>query len=90
MFHLKLTIMTKEIILVEVVNGSDLSTEHCKAFTSNAAADEYFTYLIGKYQITDDGETIEEFIEDGYCDFDYFGERKSIITKCIIYEEDCL
>ena len=80
--------MTKEIILVEVVNGSDLSTDYSKAFNDTEKAEKYFTYLVGKYQITDDGEDIEVFLDNGYCDFDYFGEKKSIIIKCIYFEDD--
>lgn len=76
--------MTREIILVEVVNGNDLSTDDCRAFTDDEKAKEYFIGLIWEYKITDDIEEAECFYEDGFCDF----ENMSIITKCIILEED--
>jgi len=86
--------MTKEIILVEVVNKNDMSTSENKAFTITEKADDYFRFLVGKYGITDDGNDIEAFLEDGFCDFnDYIygnGEMKSIITKCIAFDYDGL
>jgi hypothetical protein len=80
--------MKKEIILVEVVNGYDLSTDYCRCFSNTVSADEYFRTLVGRFNITDNEDDIDCFIEDGFCDFDYEGEKMSIITKCVIYEED--
>jgi hypothetical protein len=84
--------MVREIILVEVVNKSDMSTDDSKAFTSVEKAEDYFVSLIGKFHITDDDEQIEGFLESGYCDFNdtFFGhgEEHSIIIKEISFEED--
>jgi len=84
--------MAKEIILVEVVCKDDISTSNSKAFTNVKKAEDYFKSLIGKFHITDDGEQIEEFLDDGYCDFNdtFFGhgEEHSIIIKEISFEEE--
>jgi hypothetical protein len=80
--------MTKEIILVEVVNGSNLSTDYCRCFSSMVSADDYFRTLVERFNITDNEDDIDAFIEDGFCDFDYEGEKMSIITKCISFDED--
>ena len=70
------------IFLVETINGSDLSILYCKSFTNKDKADDYFTYLIGKFQISDDGEYIDECLSDGRCDFtDDDGFKMSIVIK---------
>ena len=59
----------KTIFLVEVIDGSNLTLPYCKSFTDEKKAKDYFTYLIGKFQISDDGEYIDECANNGYCDF---------------------
>lgn len=79
----------RQIFLVEAINGSDLSLFYCKSFVNKDKANDYFTYLIGKFQISDDGEYIDECISDGYCDFtDNDGFKISIIIKEITLMDD--
>ena len=73
----------KQAFLVEVINGSDLSLLYCKSFTKKDKADDYFTYLIGKFQISDDGEYIDECLSDGCC---YFTDNDGIKMRIVIEE----
>ena len=79
--------MTREIILVEVVRDSDLSTDWVKAFTDLVKAENYFRTLIAKFEITDDEEEISYFLDCGFCDFDYLDEKMSILIHTIPFEE---
>ncbi len=80
--------MRREIILVEIVQKSDLSTDRCRAFTDSIHAEDYFRWLIDAYDITDDEQEISAYVDQGFCDFTYLDDEMSLITKTIIFEED--
>ena len=80
--------MTREIILVEVVDKNTISTDYCKAFTDSYKAEDYFRSLVSKFNVTDDEQDISAFLDNGFCDFDFFGEPMSIIIKTISFDCD--
>ena len=78
--------MTREVILVEVVTQSDMSTDKSKTFTNTEKAESYFTDIMKTdFDITDE-EMIGIALDCGFFDDDING--KSIIIKEISFEED--
>ena len=92
--------MIREIILVEVVNKADMSTEESKAFTNAEKAENYFKKLLeesfGEYfkKLLEesfgelDEEDLEMAIDNGYYDSDDIVDGQSVIIKEISFEED--
>ena len=78
--------MTREVILVEVVTQSDMSTDKSKTFTNTEKAESYFTDIMkNDFDIADE-EMIGIALDCGFFDDDING--KSIIIKEISFEED--
>ena len=73
--------MTKEIILVEVLNGGDLSTEKSKAFTRTYDAESYFIELLKEFGITDE-DTIDSALDNGYYDVEVPFPTPSSLATC--------
>lgn len=84
--------MTKEIILVEVITKSDMSTEKSKAFNDSDKAEEYFIDLIKEMFPTIEQDDIDYALDNGFYDYKLSypngtTEEKSVSIKVIIYEE---
>lgn len=80
--------MIREVILVEIIYGANLSTDKCKVFTSTEKADNYFKDLLKEFDITNEDD-VEAYLDDGYCDFTLDTDEKvSIMIKEISFEED--
>ena len=80
--------MIREIILVEVVNKADMSTEESKAFTNAEKAENYFKKLLEESFGELDEEDLEMAIDNGYYDSDDIVDGQSVIIKEISFEED--
>ena len=80
--------MIREVILVEVVNKPDMSTEDSKTFTKTEKAESYFVELLKKHFGDFDDNEIEEALDNGYYDSNDIVEGKSAIIKEISFEED--
>ena len=78
--------MTREVILVEVVTQSDMSTDKSKTFTNTEKAESYFTDIMKTDFDIADEEMIGIALDCGFFDDDING--KSIIIKEISFEED--
>ena len=78
--------MIREVILVEVVTQSDMSTDKSKTFTNTEKAESYFTDIMKTdFDIADEA-MIRLSLACGFFDDDING--KSIIIKEISFEED--
>ena len=80
--------MVKEVILVEIINKSNMSTDKSKAFTNTEKAEAYFKELLEEAIGELDEEDVECALDDGYWDFCEGLEEKSISIKEISFEED--
>ena len=83
--------MVKEIILVEVVTKSDMTTDKSKAFTDTEKAEKYFTDCIHEIMPNIEQDEIDNSLDDGFWDCEYSGvvnDEKSVIIKEISFEED--
>lgn len=85
--------MNREIILVEVITKSDMSTEKSKAFTKVEKAENYFAELIKEMFPTIEQDEIDNALDDGFYDYKLrlpkgVREEKSITIKEITFEED--
>ena len=84
--------MKREVILVEVINGSDLSTEKSMVFTDTDRAEDYFTELVREWFPAMEQDEIDNALDDGFLDFDLTSssgnERKSVSMKVITFEFD--
>jgi hypothetical protein len=81
--------MVREIILVEVVNQDDMSTDKSKAFTKTEKAEEYFKKILREDIHLIDEDDIEDALDNGYYDDpDDGGCGTSVIIKEISFEDD--
>ena len=83
--------MVKEIILVEVVTKSDMTTDKSKAFTDTEKAEKYFADCIHEIMPNIEQDEIDNSLDNGFWDCIYTGvvnDEKSVIIKEISFEED--
>lgn len=80
--------MVREVILVEVINKADMSTEKSRGFTDNDKAEKYFIDLLKETFGELEEEDIEYALDNGYYDFDDIVDGKSVSIKEIILEDD--
>jgi hypothetical protein len=85
--------MVREVILVEVVTKSDMSTDKSKAFTSTEKAEKYFAECVHELMSNIEQDDIDNALDDGFWDCIYsdnsgIKESKSVIIKEISFEDD--
>lgn len=80
--------MIREVILVEVVTKSDMSTDKSKIFTNVEKAEKYFKDLLEETFGELDEDEIEMALDNGYYDSDDIVDGQSVIIKEISYEDD--
>jgi hypothetical protein len=86
--------MVREVILVEVVTKSDMSTEKSKVFTNTDKAEQYFTDCVHEIMPNIEQDEIDNSLDDGFwdCKISYPAslgkDEKSVIIKEISFEED--
>lgn len=86
--------MIKEVILVEVVTKSDMSTDKSKTFTDTDKAEKYFADCIHEIMSNIEQDEIDNALDDGFwdCKISYPSplreDEKSVIIKEISFEED--
>lgn len=83
--------MIREVILVEVVTKSDMSTDKSKTFTDTEKAEKYFADCIHEIMPSIEQDDIDNALDDGFLDCIYSGvikDEKSVIIKEISFEED--
>ena len=79
--------MIREVILVEVVRKSDMTTHKSKTFTNTEKAEKYFADCVRELIPNIEQEQIEDALDDGFWDCKWVDE-KSVIIKEISFEED--
>lgn len=83
--------MVREVILVEVVTKSDMSTDKSKTFTNTEKAEKYFADCVRELMPNIEQDEIDNALDDGFWDCIYSGatkDEKSVIIKEISFEED--
>ena len=83
--------MIREVILVEVVTTSDMSTDKSKCFTNTEKAENYFADCVHELMSNIEQDEIDNALDDGFWDCKYSGvtnDEKSVIIKEISFEED--
>ena len=85
--------MVREVILVEVVTKSDMSTDKSKTFTNTEKAEKYFADCIHEIMPNIEQDDIGNSLDDGFwdCKFSYPNgkkDEKSVIIKEISFEDD--
>ena len=83
--------MNREIILVEVVTKSDMSTEKSRGFTDTEKAEKYFADCVRELMSNIEQDEIDNALDDGFWDCIYSGaikDEKSVIIKEITLEDD--
>ena len=83
--------MVREVILVEVVTKSDMSTDKSKTFTNTEKAEKYFADCVRELMPNIEQDEIEDALDNGFWDCIYSGatnDEKSVIIKEISFEED--
>jgi predicted DNA binding protein len=80
--------MIREVILVEVITKSDMSTEKSRGFTDSEKAEKYFIDLLKEEFGELEEEDIEYALDNGYYDSDDIVDGKSVSIKEIILEDD--
>lgn len=83
--------MVREVILVEVVTKSDMSTDKSKTFTNTEKAEKYFADCVRELMSNIEEDEIDDALDDGFWDCKYSGvtnDEKSVIIKEISFEED--
>lgn len=80
--------MNREIILVELINKPDMSTEKSRGFTDNNKAEKYFVDLLKETFGELEEEDIEYALDNGYYDSDDIVDGQSVSIKEIILEDD--
>ena len=83
--------MIREVILVEVVTKSDMSTDKSKCFTNTEKAEKYFADCVRELMSNIEQDDIDNALDDGFWDCKYSGatnDEKSVIIKEISFEED--
>ena len=80
--------MNREIILVELINKADMSTEKSRGFTDTEKAEKYFVDLLKETFGELEEEDIEYALDNGYFDFNDIECGQSVSIKEIILEDD--
>ena len=80
--------MNREIILVELINKPDMSTEKSRGFTDTEKAEKYFVDLLKETFGELEEEDIEYALDNGYYDSNDIVEGQSVSIKEIILEDD--
>jgi len=84
--------MKREVILVELINGSDLSTDKSKTFTNTEKAEKYFSDLVREWIPNVEEDELDVALDDGFYDLILTTkgkkEKKSVVIKAITFEED--
>ena len=85
--------MVREVILVEVVTKSDMSTDKSKTFTNTEKAEKYFADCIHEIMPSIEQDDIDNSLDDGFweCKFSYPNgkkDEKSVNIKEISFEDD--
>ena len=80
--------MNREIILVELINKADMSTEKSRGFTDTEKAEKYFVDLLKETFGELEEEDIEYALDNGYYDSDDIVDGQSVIIKEIILEDN--
>ena len=83
--------MIREVILVEVVTKSDMSTDKSKTFTNTEKAEKYFADCVHEIMPNIEQDEIDNALDDGFWDCIYsvgVNDEKSVIIKEISFEED--
>jgi hypothetical protein len=87
--------MIREVILVEVVTKSDMSTDKSKTFTNTEKAEKYFADCVREIMPNIEQDEIDNSLDDGFWDckisypfFPLREDEKSVIIKEISFEED--
>ncbi len=83
--------MVREVILVEVVTKSDMSTEKSKCFTNTEKAEKYFADCVHELMPNIEQDDIDNALDDGFWECKYSGvinDEKSVNIKTISFEED--
>lgn len=76
--------MNREVILVEVVNSVDASTDKSKTFTNTEKAEKYFEELVKEWFPNIEQDELDNALDDGFYDF----ESESVVIKEITFEDD--
>lgn len=83
--------MIREVILVEVVTKSDMSTDKSKCFTNTEKAEKYFADCVRELMSNIEQDEIDNALDDGFWECKYSGvinDKKSVNIKEISFEED--
>ena len=83
--------MVREVILVEVVTKSDMSTDKSKTFTKTEKAEKYFADCVRELMSNIEEDEIDNALDDGFWECKYSGvinDEKSVNIKTISFEED--
>ena len=80
--------MVREVILVEVVTKSDMSTDKSKTFTNTEKAEKYFADCVRELMSNIEDDEIDDALDNGFWDCKYGVDEKSVIIKEISFEED--
>ena len=83
--------MIREVILVEVVRKSDMTTHKSKTFTNTEKAEKYFADCIHEIMPSIEQDDIDNALDDGFWECKYSGvinDEKSVNIKAISFEED--
>lgn len=84
--------MNREVILVEIVNSVDASTEKSKTFTKTEKAEKYFEELVRKWFPNIEQDELDNSLDNGFFDFKLScrggKELKSVVIKEITFDED--
>ena len=83
--------MIREVILVEVVTKSDVSTDKSKTFTNIEKAEKYFADCVRELMSNIEQDEIDNALDDGCWGCKYSGatnDEKWVYIKEISFEED--
>ena len=83
--------MIREVILVEVVTKSDMTTDKSKTFTDTEKAEKYFADCVRELMSNIEQDEIDNALDDGFWECKYSGvvnDEKSVNIKEIPFEED--
>lgn len=88
--------MIREVILVEVVTKSDMSTDKSKTFTNTEKAEQYFADCVHEIMPNIEQDEIDNSLDDGFwdCKISYPSplreDEKSVIIKEISFEDEAV
>ena len=86
--------MIREVILVEVVTKSDMSTGKSKTFTNTEKAEQYFADCVHEIMPNIEQDEIDNSLDDGFWDCQiktpFDTDEKSVIIKEISFEDEAV